>query len=153
MFGGLAGLSRLGLLSCFGPAYLGSLLPNGARILPPDAWDGLRYFAAQREDYRTAAREASAAAEGFAEAHCEPGDLGALPLVVLTAEWWISGKPSMLKRTFYPLREEMPAYSTIGRHEIVAGTDHTNLPIIRPDAVARAVQSVLELSAKSAIVA
>ena len=69
-----------------------------------------------------------------------------MPLVALTAEWWVSGKPSAMKRTFYPLRQEMAAFSTAGLHEIVSGTDHTNLPIVRPEAVAQAVKAVIDMS-------
>ncbi|MEP7356727.1 MAG: alpha/beta hydrolase [Anaerolineales bacterium] len=146
MYGGLAGLRRLGLLRWVGPAFLRAVIPNGARTLPAAAWNSLQYFAAQGQDYRSASREAAVADESFTDAHCEPGGLGALPLVVLTAEWWVSGKPNSMKKTFYPLRQEMAAFSTAGWHEIVSGTDHTNLPIVRPEAVAQAVKAVIELS-------
>jgi hypothetical protein len=34
-------------------------------------------------------------------------------------------------------------------HEIVSGTDHTNLPIVRPEAVAQAVKVVIEMGSGS----
>ena len=48
-----------------------------------------------------------------------------------------------LKQAFTPLREEMARFSTRGRHVIVTGCDHTNLPVVRADAVADAVREVL----------
>lgn len=144
MYGGLAALGRIGLLRWVGPAYLRALLPDGDHRLPAPAWEALRYFAAQGRDYRAAARESAAGAESFADAMGGPGSLGDLPLIVLTADWWVGGKPSAMKRAFVPLREALAVYSTIGRHEIVSGCDHTNLPIARQDAVAEAVRSVLE---------
>jgi pimeloyl-ACP methyl ester carboxylesterase len=143
LYGGLAALGRLGALRWVGPAYLKALLPDGPRTLPAPTWDALRYFAAQGGDFATAAREARAAAESFADARCEPGGLGDLPLVLLTAEWWTTGKPSRLKRAFLPLREELARYSTRGRHVVVTGCDHTNLPVVRADAVAEAVREVM----------
>lgn len=143
LYGGLAGLGRVGLLRWLGPAYLKLLLPDGQRTLPPDTWSALRYFAAQGHDYAAARREAAAGAESFASAGVEPGGLGDLPLVVLTADWWVTGKPSKLKQRFVPLREEMARFSTRGRHVIVTGCDHASLPLVRPDAVADAVREVL----------
>lgn len=143
LYGGLAGLGRVGLLRWLGPAYLKLLLPDGPRTLPPDAWNALRYFAAQGRDYAAARREAAAGAESFASARVEPGGLGDLPLIVLTAEWWVSGKPTKIKQAFTPLREEMARFSTRGRHVIVTGCDHANLPVVRADAVADAVRAVL----------
>jgi pimeloyl-ACP methyl ester carboxylesterase len=145
LYGGLAGLRRLGLLRWLGPAYLKMLLPDGARNLPPEAWQALRYFAAQGHDYAAARREASAADESFASARIAPGALGSLPLIVLTADWWVTGKPSKLKQRFVPLREEMALLSTRGRHIIVTGCDHASLPLKRADAVADAVREVLAL--------
>jgi hypothetical protein len=118
------------------------LLPDGPRALPAPAWDALRYFAAHGTDH-AAAREAAAGAESFASARLGPGGLGDLPLVVLTADWWTTGRPSRLKRAFLPLREELAGYSTRGRHVIVTGCDHASLPLVRPEAVAEAVREVL----------
>ncbi len=143
LYGGLAALGRVGLLRWFGPAYLKLLLPDGPRRMPPEAWNALRYFAAQGHDYITARREAAAGMESFASACVKPGGLGDLPLAVLTAEWWVTGKPSRMKQAFTPLREEMARFSTRGRHVIVAGCDHANLPLVRADAVADAVREVL----------
>jgi pimeloyl-ACP methyl ester carboxylesterase len=125
-----------------GSAFLKMLLPKGAQMLPAPAWQALRYFAAHGGDYVAARREAAAAAESFADARVAPGGLGDLPLVVLTAEWWVTGKPSKLKRAFVPLREEQARFSTVGRHVIVSGCDHTDLPLVRADAVAEAVREV-----------
>jgi pimeloyl-ACP methyl ester carboxylesterase len=143
LYGGLAGLRRIGLLRWLGPAYLKMLMPAGPRLMPAAAWQAARYFAAHGNDFAAARREAIAGAESFASARMAPGDLGDLPLVVLTAEWWVTGKPSRLKTAFVPLREELARYSTRGRHVIVTGCDHVDLPLVRPDAVAEAVRDVL----------
>jgi hypothetical protein len=61
----------------------------------------------------------------------------------------VTGKPTRLKQAMRPLRDELAAYSTRGRHEIVSGCDHANLPVVRPDAVAEAVKWVMaQVSAK-----
>jgi pimeloyl-ACP methyl ester carboxylesterase len=143
LYGALAGLGRVGLLRWLGPAYLKALLPDGPRRMPREAWNALRYFAAQGHDYITARREAAAGMENFASACVKPGGLGDLPLIVLTAEWWVMGKPSRMKQAFMPLREEMARFSTRGRQIIVAGCDHASLPLKRADAVADAVREVL----------
>jgi len=143
LYGGLAGLGRVGLLRWLGPGYLKLLLPDGPRTLSPDTWQALRYFAMQGHDYAAARREAAAGAESFAAARVAPGGLGDLPLIVLTADWWVTGKRSKLKQGFVPLREEMARFSTRGRHVIVTGCDHASLPLVRPDAVADAVREVL----------
>jgi pimeloyl-ACP methyl ester carboxylesterase len=138
LYGGLGRLRRL-----VGVPYLKALLPKGAQQFPPPVWAAMQYFAAHGGDFAAAGREAAASAESFAQARGGPGCLGDLPLIVLTAEWWVTGKPSPLKRAFVPLREELARYSTRGKHVIVSGADHTNLPIVRPDAVADAVRAVL----------
>jgi pimeloyl-ACP methyl ester carboxylesterase len=145
MMGALAGLGRLGLGRGLGPAYLKGLLPHGERQLPRPAWEAMSYFARQGREFATAAREAAVAAESFADARGGPGSLGGLPLCVLTADWWTTGKPTRLKRGFVLLREELAHYSTRGQHLIVSGCDHGTLPVVRADAVADAVQWVLKL--------
>jgi pimeloyl-ACP methyl ester carboxylesterase len=137
----LTGLGRLG--RWLGLAYLKGLLPHGERQLPAPAWEAMRYFARQGREFATAAREAAVSAESFADARGGPGSLGALPLFVLTADWWTTGKPTRLKRGFVPLREELARYSTRGQHVIVSGCDHSNMPVVRADAVADAVRQVL----------
>jgi pimeloyl-ACP methyl ester carboxylesterase len=145
MMGALAALGRLGLGRWLGPAYLKGLLPHGERQLPAPVWAAMRYFARQGREFAAAAREAAVADESFADARGGPGSLGDLPLSVLTAEWWVTGKPSKLKQAFVPLREELARYSTRGRHMIVSGCDHANMPVVRADAVADAVRQVLEM--------
>ena len=144
-YGFIAGLGRLGLLRWLGPLLLGQVMPAGQRSLPPETWLALLYFARQREDYANAAREAASGAESFAQARGEPGCLGDKPLEVLTAEWWVTGKPTAMKQGMVGLVKELAAYSSRGQHRIVTGCDHTNLPVVRADAVADAVGQVLEL--------
>jgi pimeloyl-ACP methyl ester carboxylesterase len=145
MMGVIAGLGRLGLGRWLGPAYLNGLLPDGERQLPSAAWEAMRYFARQGREFAMAAREAAVSADSFADARGGPGCLGDLPLFVLTADWWTTGKPTRLKRAFVPLREELARYSTRGQHLIVSGCDHSNMPVVRADAVADAVQRVLTM--------
>jgi hypothetical protein len=102
-------------------------------------------MASQTKEYQTAAREASMGNENFAQARGSPGSLGDLPLEVLTADWWVTGVQTPMKKAAVPLREEQAALSSRGRHLIVSGCDHSNLPVVRPDAVADSVQHVLEI--------
>jgi pimeloyl-ACP methyl ester carboxylesterase len=145
MMGGMAGLGRLGLRRWVGTAYLRGLLPDGQRQMPAPAWEAMQYLAREGREFGAAAREAAVSAESFADAAGKPGCLGDLPLVVLTAEWWTSGKPTPLKRAFVRLREELAGYSRRGRHVIVSGCDHANMPVVRADAVAEAVRQVMEM--------
>lgn len=142
-FRAIAGLGRLGLLRWLGPLLLGQLSPNLARSFAPETWQALLYWSRQAKDYQTAAREASAADESFRAARGTPGCLGDRPLVVLSADWWVTGKMTRLKQAMRLLRDDLAAYSTRGRHEIVSGCDHANLPVVRPDAVADAVKWVI----------
>lgn len=141
----ISGLGSLGLLRWIGPLLARRLLPDGAQILPPEAWSALQAFTSQKKDYQTAAREAGMGNENFAQARGGPGSLGDLPLEVLTADWWVSGEQTPMKNAVVPMREEQAALSSRGRHRIVSGCDHTNLPIVRPDAVADSVQHILEV--------
>lgn len=141
----IAGLGRTGLLRWLGLGLARRLLPDGERDLPPEAWQALVYFIQGTKEYQTAAREAHEGLENFAQARGAPGSLGDLPLEVLTADWWATGKQTAMKRAGLELREEMVKLSSRGRHHIVTGCDHTNLPVVRPDAVADSVRHVLEL--------
>jgi len=144
IMGLMAGLGRLGLRRWVGAAYLKGLLPEGGRQMPTPAWEAMQFFAREGREIGAAAREAAVSAESFADARGEAGCLGDLPLVVLTAEWWTTGKPTPLKRAFVALREELAGYSRRGRHVIVSGCDHANMPVARADAVAEAVREVME---------
>lgn len=142
------GLGRLGLLGLIGPLLARQLLPDGQQALPEEAWKALVFFAKRPNDFGTAAREASFGIENFAKARGMSGSLDDLPLEVLSADYWITGKPTPMKRAAVGLREEMAQLSSRGRHLVVSGCDHTNLPVVRPDAVADSVQHVLELLEK-----
>ena len=141
----IAGLGRLGLLRWLGPALMRRLLPEGQHTLPPEAWSALLAFAARAQDYDTAQREAGHGVENFAQARGGPGSLGDVPLEVLSAEWWITGKITPMKQVLPILRGEQAALSSRGNHRFVSGCDHTTLPVVRPDAVAEAVGRILEL--------
>jgi len=141
----ISSLGSLGLLRWIGPMLGRRLLPDGAQILPPEAWSALQAFTTRKIDYQTAAREASMGNENFAQACGGPGSLGDLPLEVLTADWWITGKQTPLKEAVVPMREEQALLSSRGRHHIISGCDHTTLPVVRPDSVAESVQYILEV--------
>jgi hypothetical protein len=144
----LAGLGRLGLLRLLGPVLLGQLLAGGERVFPAATWQSLRYLYSRSPEYAAAAREAASGEENFAAARGAPGCLGDLPLEVLSAEWWASGKPSQMKQSMLGLVKDLPAYSTRGQHRMVTGCDHSNLPVVRADAVAEAVGRVLEMAGR-----
>lgn len=139
----ISGLGRLGLLRAIGPLLARQLLPDGQEALPAEAWEALVFFARRPDDFRTAAREASFGIENFAQARGGSGSLGDLPLDVLSADYWTTGKPTAMKQAGVALREEMAQLSSRGRHLIVTGCDHTNLPVVRPDAVADSVQHIM----------
>ena len=141
----ISSLGRLGLLRLIGPLLARQLLPDGQEALPAEAWEALVFFARRSDDFRTAAREASFGIENFAAARGASGSLGDLPLEVLSADYWTTGKATPMKRAAIELREEMAQLSSRGRHLVVTGCDHTNLPVVRADAVADSVRHVLEL--------
>jgi pimeloyl-ACP methyl ester carboxylesterase len=141
----IAGLAQVGLLRFVGPLLARRLLPDGEQSLSPKAWQAFMYFSKGAKDYQTAAREAHEGVENFAQARGAAGSLGDLPLEVLSADWWASGKPTPMKKAALELQEEMTKLSSRGRHLVVSGCDHANLPVVRPDAVADAVRHVLEV--------
>lgn len=140
----IAALGRLGLLRWLGPILLGALLGDSRRHLPPEAWQALLTFSRRSQDYANAAREAESANESFAHAAWALTRLGDRPVEVLSAEWWAAGRGTPMKRAMLGLHRELAGHSTRGRHSLVAGTDHANLPVARPDAVADAVRRILE---------
>ncbi|NJN82935.1 MAG: hypothetical protein HC802_12080, partial [Caldilineaceae bacterium] len=93
-------------------------------------------------EYEAAYREA-AAFEQIAAVATEAGSLGELPLVVLTADDWTTGEQTPMKRDFVALHRELAALSSRGSHQIVDGSTHISLPILRADAVAAAVATAL----------
>ncbi len=139
----IAFLGRLGLLRLLGPLILRQLFPNGERQFPPAIWQALRGFASRSQDYANAAREASDGAQSFAMARATPGSLGDLPIDVLIAEWWVSGRQTAMKKAAAPLHAELAALSSRGRQRIVSGCSHGDLPAARPDEIANAVRWVL----------
>jgi hypothetical protein len=115
--------------------------------LPHDAWQALLAFASRVQDYETARRETMAGLESVSQARGGAGSLGDLPLEVLSAEWWTTGKMTPMKQAAFSLRKEQAALSSRGRHTLVSGCEHSDLPVLRPDAIAEAVQRVLETHA------
>jgi hypothetical protein len=109
----VSALGSLGLLRWLGPVLARQLLPDGAQILPPEAWNALIALASQRKQYQTAAREANMGDENFALARGGPGSLGDLPLEILTADWWITGKQTSTKKAMLPMREEQAHCSRV----------------------------------------
>ena len=82
--------------------------------------------------------------DGLAHAARALTRLGERPVEVLSAEWWAAGRATPMKRAMLGLHQELAGHSTRGRHSLVAGTDHANLPVARPDAVADAVRHNLK---------
>lgn len=140
----IAALGRLGLLRWLGPILLGALLGDSRRRLPPEAGQALLAFSRRPQDYANAAREAESANESFAHAARALTRLGERPVEVLSAEWWAAGRGTPMKRSMLGLHQELAGHSARGQHSLVAGTDHANLPVARPDAVADAVRRILE---------
>jgi len=141
----VSALGRVGLLRLLGPLMLRQLLPHGKQQFDADSWTALLLFASSARDYANAAREAGAGLESFAQARGAPGSLGNLPIDVLTAEWWVTGKQTAMKAASVPMREELAALSSRGRHRIVSDCAHGDLPAARPDAVAESVRYILEV--------
>jgi len=137
----VATLSRWGVLKPFAP-----LLARGvyARIkeFPPELRAALIATSAQPHNYAAALREAEASDGSFRSAVSGPGSLGDLPVTVLSADSWVTGKQTPMKQAMPALRAEQAALSARGEHHIVAGSDHSDLPIVRADAVAEAVRAI-----------
>ena len=93
-------------------------------------------------NYVVVLREAEASDGSFRSAVSGPGSLGDLPVTVLSADSWVTGKQTPMKQAMPALRAEQAALSARGEHHIVAGSDHSDLPIVRADAVAEAVRAV-----------
>ena len=141
----IASLGKLGLLRWIGPRLARQVLPDGPEALPAETWQAAVAFLSQAKEYQTAGREAQQGVENFAAARGSPGSLGDLPLEVLSADFWVTGKQTPMKQAVLLLRDEQAALSTRGHHRIVEHCDHTNLPVVQPDAVAEAIRRVLEL--------
>jgi len=109
---------------------------------PPELRAALIAMTRQSQNYTAGLREAEASEESFRSAVSGPGRLGDLPLVVLSAASWVTGKQTPMKQAMSTLREEQAQLSTRGEHRIVEGCDHSDLPILRADAVADAVRAV-----------
>lgn len=140
----IAFLGRVGFLGVLGPLMLNQLFPNGKRQFPPTIWQALRGFASRPQDYANAAREASDGKQSFTMARSAPGSFGDLPIDVLIAEWWVSGRQTAMKKAAAPLHAELAALSSRGRMRIVSGCSHGDLPAARPDEIANAVRWVIE---------
>ena len=136
-------LGRLNLMRWIGPPMIRATLGEVDR-LPAEALEALYAFGKQPRYYETAGREAAVFDESFAAARGGAGSLGDLPVIWLTAGWWVTGKQTPLKQTSVALRQEALALSSCSRHEIVEGCTHADLPILRPEAVADAVRWVIE---------
>lgn len=141
----MTALARAGLFRPFGRLLAGLLVPDGGKVLPPAAWSVLSVFVTRPNTFETARRELESGEQSFAEARRGPGSLGDLPLEILTAEWWVTGKQTALKQKSVELRQEMVKLSSLGRLVTVSGCDHTTLPIVRADAVAESVKRILAL--------
>jgi len=140
----IATLGRLGMLRWLGPLMLRQMLPQGKQQLEPATWAALLRFASSRRDYANAAREAGFGSQSFAQARSAPGSLGDLPIEVLTAEWWLSGRQSVMKAAFVSLHAELASLSSRGRQRVISDSGHADLPASRPDEIANAVSWVID---------
>lgn len=139
----VAALSRWGLLKPFAPLLARGVFPQ-INSFPRELRESLVTMSAQPQNYAAGLREAEAGDESFRSAVSAPGSLGDMPVIVLSAEWWVTGKQTPIKQAMPALREEQAMLSTRGEHHIVAGCDHSDLPILRADAVAGAVQAIYQ---------
>lgn len=142
-FGLIVGLGRMGLLRWLGWPLTKATIHNLDR-LPPQTQTALKAFAQRPAHFEATYREALDTPASFAAAQGDPGSLGDLPILWLTADWWTTGKQTALKMAGVALREEAQKLSSRSRHVVVENCDHTDLPIVRPDAVADGVRWVIE---------
>ncbi|MBI1299959.1 alpha/beta fold hydrolase [bacterium] len=140
----VAALSRWGVLKPFAPLLARGVFPQ-IKQFPPDLQQALTAMTAQPQNYAAGLREAEAGDESFRSAVSAPGSLGDIPVIVLSAEWWVTGKQTPMKQAMPALREEQAKLSTRGEHRTVEGCDHSDLPILRADAVADAVQTICQV--------
>jgi hypothetical protein len=139
----IAGLGRWGLLKPFAPLLARGVFPQIKQI-PSDLRTALVAMSAQPQNYAAALREAEASDESFRSAVSDPGSLGDLPVIVLSAGWWVTGKQTPMKQAMPALREEQAKLSTRGEHHIIEGCDHSDLLILRADAVADIVRRICQ---------
>lgn len=139
----VATLSRWGMLKPFASLLTRGVFPQ-IKQFPPDLRAGLVAMTGQRQNYAAALREAEASDESFRSAVSGPGSLGDLPVTVLSADSWVTGKQTPMKQAMPALRDEQANLSTRGEHRIIEGCDHSDLPILRPDAVADAVRAICQ---------
>lgn len=144
----VATLSRWGVLKPFASLLARGVFPQFKQF-PPDLQQALTAMTAQPQNYAAGLREAEASDESFRSAVSLPGSLGDLPLVVLSAASWVTGKQTPMKQAMPGLREEQASLSTRGEHRIIEGCDHSDLPILRADAVVDAVRAVSQSGAIS----
>jgi hypothetical protein len=135
-------MGRMGLLRWLGPPIARTVFPSW-REFPPELWAKLMKMSTETANLDAARRESKVGDLSFRQARELVSRLDHMPLIILSADWWVNSKPSPMKRASIQLREEMSQWSDQGEHRIVAGCDHSDLPILRPDAVAQAVQDII----------
>jgi pimeloyl-ACP methyl ester carboxylesterase len=140
----VATLSRWGVLNPFAPLLAHGVFPQ-IKQFPTELRAALIAMTRQPQNYTAALREAEASDESFRSAVSPPGSLGDLPLVVLSAGSWVTGKQTPMKQAMPALRDEQASLSTRGEHRLVEGCDHGDLPILRADAVVDAVRTACRL--------
>jgi pimeloyl-ACP methyl ester carboxylesterase len=139
----VAALSRWGVLKPFARLLARGVFPQ-INSFPQELREALGAMSAQPQNYAAALREAEASDESFRSAVSDPGSLGDLPVIVLSAGWWVTGKQTPMKQAMPALREEQAKLSTRGEHHIIEGCDHSDLPILRADAVADVVRRICQ---------
>jgi pimeloyl-ACP methyl ester carboxylesterase len=136
-------LSSWGVLKPFAGVMTQATFPK-LKELSSELRYALSEMVALSKNYAAGLREAEGSDASFASAVSAPDSLGNLPLVVLTAESWVTGKQTAMKRGMVALRMEQAQLSARGEHRIITGCDHADLPIVRADAVVEAVKKVMD---------
>ncbi len=140
-------LARAGLMRWIGPTIMRraiGIAPGDLSAFEQRAFDA---FSRRTQDYEAAVREAETGEANFAAATTASGELGDLPLMLLTADWWMTGRPKAMKEGMRELRQEMLTWSSRSAERVVEDCGHGNLPIRRPAALVDAVEWVLAASA------
>jgi pimeloyl-ACP methyl ester carboxylesterase len=139
--GVMATLSRWGLIKAMAGFLTRAAFPR-LKQFSPELRTALIAMMGNSKTYAAALGEAIGSDESFRSAVRAPGSLGDLPLVVLTADSWVTGKQTAMKRGMVALREEQAQLSSRGEHRVVEGCDHADLPLVRADAVVEAIKKV-----------
>lgn len=139
----MTALAGWGVMRLAGPPLMRKAIGLAKGDLPVSELHAFEAFARRRQGYAAALREAEHGDESFAAATTQAGELGDLPLALLSADAWTTGRSSAMKEGMRALRAEMLTWSARSTERVVEGTGHGNLPVRAPAAVADALAWVL----------